>query len=504
MDIVKLLIKKPIPLMIISTVFIILLFIIQEVRTRCKISNLNKKMKKKHDLTLLKYQDHQRYLQQLEQNNQNMKKKYIYRKLHDLYYNGVPEKYDLRGNKIKGIKPDPIKAINYLTLAHQYGDNDALLKLAQIHHNGMYNFEPKLDKAEQYYKEAINNSPNRDQLLNAEEGLQKLIEERKTDSVYNWLNLKKRKKKNEHHVKCENIWNPRQTNTQTINNLFKNIFTPQSITQTITQTTRPTRPTYQTQSTLVNNLRYRHPTGVRTERIEDPVAIIVTRDTAPNYNDAHNTHNSQVLSTIKNSLNKLKKSTKMITPLPNTLRDIRSYINSLPRSDKRTDALNSLDSIEKSTSPLTFCKMKEVDALNLVWNRIHNDKHDSNRSDLKKTLFNELAEMQEHGKTVCSTGKFTRIVDTLNIVDDEVEIKPTYAINQEMMNKSANIRKDMLSKYSESQQKELDMGTSNIQEQFESDLKNKIRADLKRDYVDSKILTEQKFNNELNKWIDHI
>jgi hypothetical protein len=456
-------------------------------------------MKEKHDLTLLKYNDHQKYLQELEQNNQNMKKKYIYRKLHDLYYNGVPDKYDLRGNKIKGIKPDPMKAITYLTLAQQYGDNEALLKLAQIHHNGMYNFEPNLSKAEKYYKKAINNSANREKMLNAQEGLEKLIEERKNISVYNWLNIKKKKKKNEHHTRCENIWNPRQTQQQRekINNLFTNTFTP------MTATTRPIQ-------TSLNNLfkangrRYRHSTGVRTERVDDPIAVVMTRDATPNYNDAHNTHNSQVLSTIKNSLNKLKNSTKIVSALPNSLRSIRSYINSLSVSDKKNDALKSLDSIEKSTSPLTFCKMKEVDALNLVWNRIHNDKHRSNQSDLKKTLFNELAEMQEHGKTVCSTGKFTRIVDTLNVVDDEVVIKPTYAINQEMMNKSSNIRKEMLSKYSESQQKELDMGTSNMQEQFESTLKSKIREDLKKDYVDSKILTEQKFNNELNKWIDHI
>lgn len=477
-------IKKPIPLMIILTIFIILLFIIQEIRTRYKIKNLNKKMKKKHDLTLLKYQDHQKYLKQLEQNSQNMKKKYIYRKLHDLYYNGVPDKYDLRGNKIKGIKPDSTKAINYLTLAYQYGDNEALLKLAQIHHNGMYNFEPRLEKAEQYYKEAINNLNSKDKIIDAEEGLKNVIEERKRLSVYNWLNIKNNKKrKNDHHIKCENIWNPPQTQTETINTIFTN--TGRS-------------------ELLLNNRRYRHPTGVRSERVENPVLLIQTQDAIPNYNDAHNTHNSQVLSTIKNSLDKLKRSTKIIKDTPNSLREIRSYINSLPQSDKKQDALNSLDSIEKSTSPLTFCKMKEVDALNLVWNRIYNDKHKSNRSDLKNTLFNELAEMQEHGKTVCSTGKFTRIVDTLNVVDDEVSIKPTYAINQEMMNKSANIRKELLSKYSEEERKQLDMGTSNIQEQFESELKNKIRSDLKKDYVDSNILTENKFNNEINKWIDHI
>ena len=491
MEIVKSFIKNPIILIIILIILIIILFIIQEIRTRFKIDRINKNMKKKHDLIILKYKDHQKYLKQLEDNNQNMKKKYIYKKLHDLYYNGIPDKYDLRGNKIKGIKPCPIKAINYLILAHQYGDNDALLKLAQIHHNGMYNFEPNLDKAEQYYKNVINNSFTKDQLLSAQEGLDKLIEERKILSVYNWLNIKNKKRKNDHHIKCENIWNSHQPQANIINNIFRNIFTP----QVITQSTRPQ---------ILNNRLYRHPTGVRTERIENHIDDNIIRDIIPNFNDAHNTHNSQVLSTIKNSLNKLKKSTKMNISLSNTLRDIRSYINSHPRSDKRTDALNSLDSIEKSTSPLTFCNMKEIDALNLVWNRIHNNKHNSNRSNLKDTLFNELAEMQEHGKTVCSTGKFTRIVDTLNIVDDEVSIKPTYAINQEMMNKSANIRKELLSKYSESEKKELDMGTSNIQEQFESDLKNKIRADLKKDYVDSKILTEEKFNNELNKWIDHI
>lgn len=498
MDIVKSFIKKPILPMIISTILIILLFIIQEIRTRNKIYRLNKKMKDKHDLTLLKYNDHQNYLQQLEKNNQNMKKKYIYRKLHDLYYNGVPDKYNLNGNKIKGIKPDPIKAIAYLTLAQQYGDNEALLLLAQIHHNGMYNFEPNLSKAEQYYKDVINNSSNREQILNAQEGLEKLIEERKNISIFNWLNIKKTKKKNEHHIRCENIWNKSQQQIGNINNLFTNTFTP------MTATTRPIQTTTLNNIFRANSRRYKHPTGVRTERFDEQIAVVVTRDETPNYNDAHNTHNSQVLSTIKNSLNKLKNSTKIVSNLPDSLRSIRSYINSLPTSDKKDDALKSLDSIEKSTYSLTFCKMKEVDALNLVWNRIHNDKHQSNQSDLKKTLFNELAEMQEHGKTVCSTGKFTRIVDTLNVVDDEVSIKPTYVINQEMMNKSANIRNEMLSKYSESQRKELDMGTSNIQEEFESTLKKKIREDLKKDYVDSNILSEQKFNNELNKWIDHI
>lgn len=481
-------------------------------------------MKKRHEVNLLKYQDHQKYLEQLERNNTNLKKKFVYQKLHDLYYNGVPDKYDLRGNKIKGIKPDSTKAINYLLLAHQYGDDQALLKLAKIYHNGMYNFDPKFDKAEQYYKEAINVCSDNDSTLEAQEGYRRLVQEKQKTSIYNWLNIKQKKKKNVHHEKCQNIWNPQQRSIS-----LASIFTRlgggsgerggrggregrggiegrggregrgggfvglgAAIEMSINDLFR------------TNHRRYRHPRGVRTERADTPVVAIVTRDANPNYNDAHNTHNSQVLSTIKNSLSKIKKSTKQIFNAPQSLRDIRSFIMRRSYSDKREDALKSLDSIEKSTSPLTFCKMKEVDALNLVWNRIHNDKHNSNQSNLKDTLFNQLAEMQEHGKTVCSTGKFTRIVDTLNVVDDEVTIKPTYAINQEMMDKSAKIRTDILSKFSEDERKKLEMGTSSNQDSFDSDLKEKIRGDLKKDYVDSKILSQEKFNNEINKWIDHI
>lgn len=471
MDIVKLFIKKQFFPIIVSTIFIIFLFIIQEIRTKYKIKNINKNIKENQYLKIIEYKDNKKYLEQKE--NDIMKRKYIYRKLHDLYYKGVCDKYNILGNKINGIKPDPIKAINYLILAYKYGDNEALLKLAKIHHNGMYNFEPNLEKAEKYYKDFINSSSDKDNLLNAKEGLEKLIKDRKEILVYNWLNIERVKK---------NINN-------NINNIFTNTFTYKE---------------KNVPSINSNSILYKNRSRNNMMYMNDNNVTIIARDTTNNYNDAHNTHNSQVLSTIKNSLNKLKKSTKIIKNIPNSLKEIRFYINSLPRSDKREDALNSLDSIEKSTSPLTFCNMKEVEALNLVWNRIHNDKHNSNRKDLKETLFNELAEMQEHGKTVCSTGKFTRIVDTLNVVDDEVTIKPTYAINQEMMNKSANIRKEMLSNYSECEQKKLEMGTSNIQEKFEEELKNKIRGELKKDYVESNILTEEKFNNEINKWIGHI
>jgi len=112
--------------------------------------------------------------------------------------------------------------------------------------------------------------------------------------------------------------------------------------------------------------------------------------------------------------------------------------------------------------------------------------------------------MQEHGYSVCATGRFTRLVDTLNVIDEEVSIKPSYVINQEMMNKSSKIRENMLNTYSENERKELEKGTSNNQEEYDKNLKEKIVGELKEDYVKTKILTKEKFDNEINKWINEI
>ena len=176
----------------------------------------------------------------------------------------------------------------------------------------------------------------------------------------------------------------------------------------------------------------------------------------------------------------------------------------MPENDKRDDALKSLNRIERNTLRFTFSDMKEVDVLNLIWNRIHSDVHADNLETVKESLFNQLADMQEHGIVVCATGRFTRLVDTLNVIDNEVTIKPSYVINQEMMNKSSKIRENMLNTYNENERKELEKGTSYKQEQFDQNLKEKIVEILKEDYVKTKILSQEKFDYQINQWIDDI
>jgi hypothetical protein len=485
-------------IVILPILFIITIFLIQEYKTRLRITKINTQILEKRTKEINQFHLQKEREQKLLKEAENSRKKEQYIKLADLYYSGIPDKYDLSGKKIKGVIPDHKKTIENLLNAYQLGDQGSLLKIAKIYHHGMFGLDPDLAKAETYYNRVLVEIYDNDLLIEAREGVRSVLEEKERESLYGWLNLPKPKKENKHHKEWiskqpkqpqpqRSIWSPNQQRTQiSINSLF-----------------RASAPDIQEQQALFaqldNSRRYRRATDKRPR-----IAVIPRRDGDPNFNDSHNVHNSQVLSTIKHSLNKLKEGTKIEKPTEKTIREIRSYIKSFPQSDKRDDALKSLDSIETSTSPLTFCKMKEVDALNLVWNRIHDQKHNKNRNNIKETLFNQLSEMIEHGKPVCSTGKFTRLIDTLNVVDEDVQIKPTYAINQEMMNKSANIRSKLLEEYGEGERKKLELGTSGFQDEYEEKLKKKIRDDLKRDYVDTGILGEEKFNNELGKWIDHI
>ena len=90
--------------------------------------------------------------------------------------------------------------------------------------------------------------------------------------------------------------------------------------------------------------------------------------------------------------------------------------------------------------------VSELDALQLVCNRIHDPVNNQNTNNLKDNLMQELNDCNEERGQVCATGRLSRIIDTLNKTDKEdiVEIIPKNALNQELMSKAANIREKMI------------------------------------------------------------
>jgi len=457
----------------------------------------NKQIKLQHENKKIDYLKRlQNFHIEEKKENNRLNKIHYHTKLYNLYYSGVPDKYDNDGNKIKGIEPNSVKVIKHLRKIIKYSPKSQIdsikLDLAKLYHFGMHKFQPQLKVAKKLYKSIILSCKNEDVHVQTEDLLERVNKDIRENHVYKWLNLKQPKKKSDiigsytdntyeklNIEQNNNFDNP----TELINtdDMFDNIFDN----------------TFQ----IIEILPRPQPIIEQRETINIPTILTIP---PIRRNDPQNTHNSQVLSTAINSINNLKKSTKMERNLPTSLKEIRKFLKNMPKNDKRDDSLKSLNRIEKNTSPFTFSDMKEVNVLNLIWNRIHSDVHKDNLDTVKESLYNQLADMQEHGYSVCATGRFTRLVDTLNVIDEEVSIKPSYVINQEMMNKSSKIRENILNTYSENERKELEKGTSNKQEEYDKNLKEKIVKELKEDYVKTKILTQEKFDNQINKWINEI
>lgn len=404
-----------------------------------------------------------------------------HRALYEMYYNGVPDTFDINGNRIPGVEPDAQKAIKYLNLLinSPEGNEEDVVNLAKIYHQGMHKFERNLDEAENIYLRLSNKNIKQKTFVEVLEGIKNIQKTR----VYSWLNLPI-----DH--------DPTKLPTDE----------PEPI---------PVIQLEDTGDALIDNDDFNFNQIIQQFQFEDQEGIIVFDDffedngpvkrDAKEYNDLQNTHDNQVLNTIKISLDKL--SDTIIQKNVNTsLQELKNYLNTLPENDKTIAAFDSLEAIENEREVLANVKLTVPQTFNLVWNRIHEPGRfdEEIQKNLRNTMYEELVSMQEHGMTVCNTGMMTRLVDTLNGVDEDVSIKPAHAINEEMMIKSAKIRKDLMDEESDEEKELLDRGTSVNQEKFEKKLKDTIIVNLKKDYVDSGIVPQVKFNAMIKEWIDFI
>ena len=227
--------------------------------------------------------------------------------------------------------------------------------------------------------------------------------------------------------------------------------------------------------------------------------------------DAHNSHDSGVTRTVKASVDRLRNIVKYpeISPEVAT-KQIRDMItDSTASEDRKRNAITALDTIERNNQYMTVADTTEVDLLGLVWNRVHQPENADNRQALRDNLLDELSECIEHNKPTCATGRFNRIIGTLNGVDDIVDIKPTWAISREMIDKAGVIYKNKVESLNDREQKALEsIDPSDEQRQIAEEkmggIKDDIRADFKSNYVDTGIMTDEKLDVEMSKWIDHI
>jgi len=142
-------------------------------------------------------------------------------------------------------------------------------------------------------------------------------------------------------------------------------------------------------------------------------------------------------------------------------------------------------------------KIAESDLLNLVVNRIN--KHD-NPKDLSNNLVSSLTSGVEKGFVVCGTGRMMRVLGSLDRMDKDnlVELKPSWAIKEEISNVINKIRDDELNKCSSNLKNKYDSGEDSPEiDNLLNNIKNKVKNKCTNDYVNNGILSENELKLKL-------
>jgi hypothetical protein len=121
----------------------------------------------------------------------------------------------------------------------------------------------------------------------------------------------------------------------------------------------------------------------------------------------------------------------------------------------------------------------------------------------EEALINELSEMVEHGTVVCATGRATRIMDTLNIINPEkAQFKPKWAMSREIMDRCGVVFNDAVNELDPPDRKIFEDGAPDGDySKLVEGLSRRIKSELSNEYVKSGLVSEQDLNKELDAWL---
>lgn len=404
------------------------------------------------------------------------------RTLIELNFSGVPDKYDIHGNKLSGQEPNVLEAIRQLKLLIIDEDNTDpvpdIQKLAFIYRYGVHDFKEDKQEALRILKDHND-----------------IIHDRRLDNDI--FELEK---------ELSEIYIGDIGDIDGIEDIGGTNNTEEYDTIDITEQPHPQPPVLRPFQNYIRPV-YDMFIGIgdigninidEQRRLLDQFRRNV--DNAANgriANDSQNVHSPTVMATTSQSLANIKEKTDQ-TNSTAFKEDIINYINTMPSSDKRNDAIKSLNHVFETNGRVDKFDATEVDTLGRVWSIIKDSK------DSKDILYNQLASMVENNNVVCVTGRLSRIVDTLSGIDDSVKIVPEHEIKNEMLTKSANIRTNFYNGYGQENTDMLNMGTHPNQEIIDNDLRKEIKTQMNNDYVKTGILKEEKCNDMVNEWINDI
>lgn len=235
------------------------------------------------------------------------------------------------------------------------------------------------------------------------------------------------------------------------------------------------------------------------------VAAAVVRD------DPQNSHDSGVTRSVAASIARLWSGGDRPDAARGT-EEVRRWLEAPGNGlsdDRRRAAEVALDAVCRNTEPLSTTVLTEPEVLALVWDRIHAGENVENRDALRSNLLTELSEMAQHGMSVCTSGRVARLLGTLDGVDDEVAIKPDWALNAEMMNRASAVRERALAAADAETRAAIDaldptVAQVALYDGFAAFVKAEIRDALRRDYADAGVLSREALDRRIDVWIDGV
>lgn len=203
---------------------------------------------------------------------------------------------------------------------------------------------------------------------------------------------------------------------------------------------------------------------------------------------AQNVHDTGILNTIKSQFDYIKKYNNSKHVPRYTIDQIATQLLDRTNDTRIRDVIHR---IRSNPEIIPNLNVKEKDLLIEVYRRIHSPINEKNRNELQDALVTSLLDCVENGNVVCTTGRQSRIMASLAILDGGSNnkgigiLKTKEAIRNEIFEKSAKVVDKYLGENSKTSKQIIDDYNNDNQTPEVKELQNTIAEEimnLRHDY----------------------
>lgn len=215
--------------------------------------------------------------------------------------------------------------------------------------------------------------------------------------------------------------------------------------------------------------------------VQEPVVQPVVRPVRLNGDQKQNVHSNSVAASLRANVKSLKEEFSDMDYERTEL--IETTMEKIRKSGIPEKSMTNIFRVLVSLVPdqISSIKCSQMDTLYLLTKKLDSIKDETLKKNAYETLGKNLESGIEHGKIVCSTGKVSRIISTLEGLDIGMQKSiPMDVVKKEIANLSSKVRTDILNEASERNRISYDtMDSGNLGQK----MKTRLESDIERIYV---------------------